>query len=337
MMLYCMYIWCLCGWLWDVRGRMVVSDFVCICVCEVMCVMLSDGDFVNDENVDVVVLKKCVEVIVNDDGDVLNLLVLLCVFDDEMFVSVCVMWESDVDVWMMVEDDVCVEEFVFVEVLMWVKWEGVGAGGAAAMFEDACWLWAWELWMWVEVWRWWVLSVVKCEVGEVEVLEWEVYLWLLIYYLFGDGATVERESAEKEIEVLCVMLREEGGMRGDFFLLLFCSWLWCVFWDEEWDLVMFRLNRIIAWLEVNSVLAFRRAELDGMVYDGRFLWDECDWCVIVDVIDVLVKCDLDGNLLLMLLDSDGFMRTKSALYSFNADAEVWLCKWLWKFICVGSV
>ena len=99
----------------------------------------------------------------------------------------------------------------------------------------------------------------------------------------------------------------------------------------------FRLNRIIAWLEANSASALRRAELDGTAYDGRFLRDECDWRATADAIDASAKCDPDGNPLSTSMDPDGPMRTKSALHPSNADAEVRLCKRLWKLIRAGSV
>ena len=299
--------------------------------------MPSDGDLANDENADAVAPKKRAEAIANDDGDALNPLVPLRALDDETLASARATRESDADARTTVEDDVRAEEFAFAEALMRVKREGAGAGGAAAMFEDACRLRARELRTRAEARRRRAPSVAKREVGEAEALEREAHSWSLIYHLLGDGATVERESAEKETEVLRATPREEGGTRGDFLPPPLRSRLRCASRDEERDPVTFRLNRIIAWLEANSASALRRAELDGTAYDGRFLRDECDWRATADAIDASAKCDPDGNPLSTSLDPDGPMRTKSALHPSNADAEVRLCKRLWKLIRAGSV
>ena len=211
------------------------------------------------------------------------------------------------------EDDERAEEFAFAEVLSRVKREGIGAGAAAAMFEDACWLRARELRTRSEAKRRRAPSLANKDVEEAEVLEREAHSWSLIYHLLGDGATVERESAAKELELLDATPRVDGGASGDFLAPPLRSRLRCASRDEARDPVTFRLNRIIAWLEANAASALRRAELDGTAYDGRFLRDECDWRATADAIDSSAKCDPDGNPLATSLDPDGPMRTKSLL------------------------
>lgn len=235
------------------------------------------------------------------------------------------------------DEDARAEERAFAEVLSRVAREGVGAGAAAAMFEDACWLRARELRTRAEVTRRRTPARARAEAEEAEALEREAHSWSLMYHLLGDGATVERESASREIEVLLSTPREEGGARGDFLPPPLRSRVRCASRDEEGDPVTFRLNRIIAWLEANAASALRRAELDGTAYEGRFLRDECDWRATADAIDASAKCDPDGNPLSTSLDPDGPMRTKSALHPSNADAEVRLCKRLWKLVRAGRV
>lgn len=168
------------------------------------------------------------------------------------------------------EDDERAEEFAFAEVLSRVKREGIGAGAAAAMFEDACWLRARELRTRSETRRRRAPSLANKDVEEAEALEREAHSWSLIYHLLGDGATVERESAAKELELLDATPRVDGGASGDFLAPPLRSRLRCASRDEARDPVTFRLNRIIAWLEANAASALRRAELDGTAYDGRF-------------------------------------------------------------------
>lgn len=234
-------------------------------------------------------------------------------------------------------DDARAEERAFAEVLRRVKMEGVGAGGAAAMFEDACWLRARELRTRADARGRSAPTRANEEIEAAEALEREAHSWSLIYHLLGDGATVERESAGREIEILSATPREEGGARGDFLPPPLRSRVRCASRDEDGDRVTFRLNRMIAWLEANAASALRRAELDGTAYDGRFLRDECDWRTTADAIDASARCDPDGNPLSTSLDPDGPMRTKSALHPSNADAEVRLCKRLWKLVRAGRV
>jgi len=235
------------------------------------------------------------------------------------------------------EDDERAEEFAFAEVLSRVKREDIGAGAAAAMFEDACWLRARELRTRSETRRRRAPSLANKDVEEAEALEREAHSWSLIYHLLGDGATVERESAAKELELLDATPRVDGGASGDFLAPPLRSRLRCASRDESRDPVTFRLNRIIAWLEANAASALRRAELDGTAYDGRFLRDECDWRATADAVDSSAKCDPNGNPLATSLDPDGPMRTKTALHPSNAEAEVRLCKRLWKLIRAGRV
>ena len=113
-------------------------------------------------------------------------------------------------------DDARAEEFAFAETLSRVKREGIGAGAAAAMFEDACWLRARELRTRAEARRRRAPSVAKKDVEEAEALEREAHSWSLIYHLLGDGATVERESAAREADILDATPRVNGGAEGDF-------------------------------------------------------------------------------------------------------------------------
>jgi nuclear pore complex protein Nup107 len=234
-------------------------------------------------------------------------------------------------------DDARAEEFAFAEVLAKVKTEGASAGAAAAMFEDACWLRARELRMRAEARRRRAPSAAAKDVVEAEALEREAHSWSLIYHLLGDGATVERESAGREIEMLNATPREDGGARGNFLPPPLRSRLRCASRDETRDPVTFRLNRIIAWLESNASSALRRAELDGTAFDGRFLRDECAWRETADALNSSAKCDPDGNPLSTSLDPDGPMRTNAVLHPSNADAEERLCKRLWKLIRAGNI
>ena len=234
-------------------------------------------------------------------------------------------------------DDARAEEFAFAETLSRVKREGIGAGAAAAMFEDACWLRARELRTRAEARRRRAPSVAKKDVEEAEALEREAHSWSLIYHLLGDGATVERESAAREADILDATPRVNGGAEGDFLPPPLRSRVRCAGRDEASDPVTFRLNRIIAWLEANAASALRRAELDGKAYDGRFLRDECDWRQTADALDSSAKCDPDGHPLSVELDPDGPMRTNATLHPSNADAEVRLCKRLWKLVRAGRI
>ena len=82
-----------------------------------------------------------------------------------------------------------------------VKREGIGAGAAAAMFEDACWLRARELRMRSEAKRRRAPSLANKDVEEAEVLEREAHSWSLIS-IYSVTAPPSNESAAKELELL---------------------------------------------------------------------------------------------------------------------------------------
>jgi len=235
------------------------------------------------------------------------------------------------------DDDARAEEFAFCEIVGKVKNGECSSGAAAAAFEDACWLRARELRVRGDARRRTAPTLAAKDASDANALEREAHSWSLMYHLLGDGATVERESAERENDMVNATPREEGGARGDFLPPPLRSRVRCASRDETRDPVTFRLNRIIAWLEANAASALRRAELDGAAFDGKFLRDECAWRETADALDSSAKCDPDGNPLSTSLDPDGPMRTNSALHPSNADAEARLCKRLWRLIRAGHV
>jgi nuclear pore complex protein Nup107 len=207
--------------------------------------------------------------------------------------------------------------------------------------------------------------------SEADDLDAEAATWSLAWFLLGEGAEAERESARAEKDARDAIARRQraGGDPASQFadgplnanplpaplsarVRMACR-------DEMNDPVTFRANRVVAWLEGNARAAMTREAMGVDVADALrsttevfrdasrrgtrldafddFGKNECAWNETARALDASATSDGRGQALSLELDPDGPNRLNAALHPTNADAEARLCRAAFRLVRGGMM
>jgi nuclear pore complex protein Nup107 len=207
--------------------------------------------------------------------------------------------------------------------------------------------------------------------SEADDLDAEAATWSLAWFLLGEGAEAERESARAEKDARDAIARRQraggdpasrfadGPLNANPLPAPLSARVRMAARDEMNDPVTFRANRVVAWLEGNARAAMTREAMGVDVADALrsttevfrdasrrgtrldafddFGKNECAWNETARALDASATSDGRGQALSLELDPDGPNRLNAALHPTNADAEARLCRAAFRLVRGGMM
>ena len=208
--------------------------------------------------------------------------------------------------------------------------------------------------------------------SEADDLDAEAATWSLAWFLLGEGAEAERESARAEKEARDAIAKRQraggdpasrfadGPLNANPLPAPLSARVRMAARDEMNDPVTFRANRVVAWLEGNARAAMTREAMGVGVADALrsttevfrdasrrfarlgdafddFGKNECAWNETARALDASATSDGRGQALSLELDPDGPNRLDAALHPTNADAEARLCRAAFRLVRGGMM